>query len=100
MNDEKSDHKETAMTAIVIALSTSKFPNVKWKLDSGSSSHMSKKRERFIKFTEMVGHVRVGNNDDIKSVGFGPVGYELVRIRPMVDGKIQTTSLHDVIYAP
>lgn len=93
-NDKKSDHKEEAMTAIVKVLSTSECQSVKWILDFDSTSHMFNKPEHFITFSKKDGQVKVGNNNFIKSAGYG-----MMRKGSMINRHIHTFNLCNVIYA-
>lgn len=93
--DETGDHNETKMMAMVNVVSTFESQKVKWILDSGSTTHMSKKRKEFIIFTENDGHVKVGNTNVIESIELG-----MIRICSMDNRQIHTINFHNEIYAP
>lgn len=85
---KKRDDNGTAIIALLTALQMPDIPLLDWKwiLDSGSTCHMSNKRDNFEMFTTKDGLVKIGNKDFTKSVG-----RETMKIASAVHRRVQVT---------
>lgn len=96
-DEDKGGEQATKMLTVPIAMPMNLSRNScdKWILDSGCKRQMTNRRENFISFTKENGIVKVGNNDVIKSEGYG-----VVLITKIVQGNRKTIDFNNVLCAP
>lgn len=91
--EAQQNPKKSGSLMLTTALSTATFDNSDWIVDSGCTTHMSMRKDWFVKYsTKDSKEITVANNQKLKSNGVGDVEVNL-------KDDVQKT-ITDVIYVP